>query len=260
MKANLIPIIGVSILVIIVAAFMPPISQSPEYHLFADQRSILGIPNFLNVISNLSFLISGCAGILFLSNNMRNEQVFNDAIESIPYWILFFCVVAVGIGSALYHWIPNIDNLVWDRLPLAITLAALLSATLMERINVRIGLMALIPLIILALGSVIYWYWTELQNEGNLNFYGVMQFYSIILIIWISLRFPSPYAKANDIFLIITLYGSAKVTETLDLQIFKITGELLSGHTLKHLLAGYAAYRIVLMLRKRETKLQFQAA
>lgn len=252
MKTHFKSIVGVSILVVITAALIPPIPQSPEYHLFVDQRSFLDIPNFFNVISNFSFLVSGCAGILFLSNNMRNRQIFNDSKESIPYWILFFGVVAVGFGSAFYHWIPNTDTLVWDRLPLAITLAALLSATIMERMTVQIGLTALLPLIFFAIGSVIYWYWTELQNAGNLNWYGVMQFYSILLIIWISLRFSSPYAKANDIFLIIILYGSAKVAETFDEQIFKLTGELLSGHTFKHLLAGYAAYQILLMLRKRE--------
>jgi hypothetical protein len=255
MKAHLISIVVVSILVIITAAIMPPIPQSTEYHLFADQRSFFGIPNFLNVISNLSFLISGCAGMFFLSENTSNQRIFNDAIESVPYWILFLSVVALGFGSGFYHWIPNTDNLVWDRLPLAITLAALLSATIMERISIRIGLFSLLPLVIFAIGSVFYWYWTELQNEGNLNFYGVMQFYSIILIIWISLRFTSPYAKANDIFLIIIFYGIAKVAEILDWQIYGITSETLSGHTLKHLVAGYAAYRIVSMLRKRETEL-----
>ena len=258
MKAHLISIVVVSILVMITAAIMPPTPQSIEYHLFADQRKFFGIPNFLNVISNLSFLLSGCAGILLLLNIFKNQQTFNDSIESLPYLILFFSIATLGFGSAFYHWMPNTENLVWDRLPLAIAFAALLSATIMERIATRIGLLALLPLVIFAIGSVIYWYWTELKGEGNLNFYGVMQFYSIILIIWISLRFTSTYAKANDIFLIIILYGIAKVSETLDWQIFEITGETLSGHTLKHLVAGYAAYRIVVMLRKRGTEFRLQ--
>lgn len=43
--------------------FYPPIYQDESYHAFADQRTILGIPNFWNVISNLGFLIVGVQGL-----------------------------------------------------------------------------------------------------------------------------------------------------------------------------------------------------
>src|SRR5215472_12695351 len=36
--------------------FVPPIHQDPAYHHFADQRTLFGIPNFFNVVSNLPFL------------------------------------------------------------------------------------------------------------------------------------------------------------------------------------------------------------
>src|SRR2546425_1171460 len=38
------------------ASAMP---QSPEYHNFADQRPLLGMPHMLNVVSNLPFLVVG---------------------------------------------------------------------------------------------------------------------------------------------------------------------------------------------------------
>jgi hypothetical protein len=49
--------------------FVPPIHQDAGYHDFADQRTIFGVPNFWNVVSNLPFLAvalwgwrrSGCA-------------------------------------------------------------------------------------------------------------------------------------------------------------------------------------------------------
>src|SRR4029077_315822 len=34
-----------------ILALLPPIPQDPSYHQFADQRTLLGIPNFWNVIS-----------------------------------------------------------------------------------------------------------------------------------------------------------------------------------------------------------------
>jgi hypothetical protein len=40
---------------------LPPIPQDQSYHQFADQRILLGIPNFWNVVSNLPFIAIGAA-------------------------------------------------------------------------------------------------------------------------------------------------------------------------------------------------------
>ena len=37
---------------------VPPIPQPQDYHRFADQKTLLGIPNFWNVVSNLPFILS----------------------------------------------------------------------------------------------------------------------------------------------------------------------------------------------------------
>ena len=42
---------------------VPPILQDQSYHQFADQRTILGVPNFWNVVSNLPFLAVGAVGL-----------------------------------------------------------------------------------------------------------------------------------------------------------------------------------------------------
>jgi hypothetical protein len=42
---------------------LPPIPQDPSYHQFADQRTLLGIPNFWNVVSNLPFVLVGAIGL-----------------------------------------------------------------------------------------------------------------------------------------------------------------------------------------------------
>ncbi|MBX3617647.1 alkaline phytoceramidase [Nitrosomonas sp.] len=244
---------GISILVILIAAWAPPLAQSAEYHRFADQRSFLGIPNFNDVVSNLAFLVSGGAGLLFLWRIHQNpaQSVFQDCKESRPYRILFFSVASVAFGSIYYHWTPDIDHLLWDRLPIVVAIAALLSATLVERVNKTAGLVALPLLVTLSVSSVLYWYWTELHGAGNLNFYIVMQFYPILLMVWISLYFPSRYSHGHTVFHVIALYAVAKLFEIFDSQVFAWTNGWISGHTLKHLIAAYAAYRIVRMLQER---------
>lgn len=245
---------GISILIIAAALLLPPFAQPAGYHHFADQRDFLGIPNFNDVVSNLAFLFSGTAGLMFLWHVHQNpaQTAFQDRKESWPYWVLFSAIASVAFGSIYYHWTPDIDHLLWDRLPIVIAITALLSATLVERVSRITGLWALPLLVVLAVLSVLYWYWTEQQGAGNLNFYIVMQFYSILLIVWISLRFPSRYTHGNGIYQIIALYAVAKVSEMLDAQIFAWTNGWISGHTLKHLIAAYAAYGIVRILRKRE--------
>lgn len=238
---------------VIAAAILPPVAQPAGYHHFADQRSFLGIPNFNDVISNLAFLLSGAAGLVFLWHIHQNpaQTVFQDRKESWPYWVLFVSIVSVAFGSIYYHWTPDIDHLLWDRLPIVIAIAALLSATIADRISLTAGLQLLPLLVVLAVLSVLYWYWTELHGRGNLNFYIVMQFYSILLIVWISLRFPSRYTHGNGVFQVIAWYAAAKAAEMLDEKIFIWTDGLISGHTLKHLIAAFAAYWIVRVLRRR---------
>lgn len=240
-------------MVILAAAWLSPLAQPAEYHHFADQRSFFGIPNFNDVVSNLAFLLSGGAGLGFLWRIRQQPEhtTFEDCKESLPYWVLFLSVTTVAFGSFYYHWTPDVDHLLWDRLPIVIAIAALLSATLVDRVSKTAGLVALPLLVTLAVLSVLYWYWTEQQGAGNLNFYLVMQFYPILLIVWLSLRFPSRYSYGYVVFQVIALYAAAKLFEILDSQIFAWTNGWISGHTLKHLVAAFAAYWIVRMLRER---------
>jgi hypothetical protein len=56
-------LIVLSIIAITVAWLLPPIPQDPAYHEFVDQRTLYGLPNFWNVVSNLPFVIAGLGPI-----------------------------------------------------------------------------------------------------------------------------------------------------------------------------------------------------
>jgi len=249
---------GIStVLVMLVAASWPPIAQPDDYHGFADQRFLLGIPNFMNVISNLAILFSGVAGLLFLHRIQNveyasNRKTFNTSTEMWPYLVFFISIVMTALGSAYYHWQPDNTTLLWDRLPIAIGVMALLAAVLVERVNVRTGLRMLPVLVLMGAASVIYWHWSEQQGAGNLNFYIVVQFYSLLLIVLLSWLLPSGYTHGDAFLKAIGLYALAKVAEMLDQQTFVI-GYVVSGHTLKHLISGVAIWWIVRMLKKRSS-------
>ena len=46
-----------TVITILVVILVPTVSQDQGYHKFADQRNILGIPHFWNVITNFPFLV-----------------------------------------------------------------------------------------------------------------------------------------------------------------------------------------------------------
>jgi hypothetical protein len=64
--------------VALVFFLLPRIPQPAAYHLFADRRRFLGIPNFANVVSNLPFAVIGLWGLIFLlrSNSDQMPDVF----------------------------------------------------------------------------------------------------------------------------------------------------------------------------------------
>ena len=239
-----------AVAMVLAAAIMPPIPQPAEYHQFADRRSYFGIPNFFDVISNIVFLFVGMAGLVFLLHSRLTRRAFVALPERWPYLILFLSVLAACFGSAYYHWLPDNDRLVWDRLPMATGFMALLAALLVERISPKVGLRLLPVLLMTGAGSVLHWYWSEQLGAGNLNFYIVVQFCSLLIILLLVIFFLPRYSRGTDIYMMIAWYGLAKLAELADQEIYAL-GQVISGHTAKHLLAALAVYWILRMLQKR---------
>ncbi len=251
-RGRLVMLAGVTLAAILGIMALPPIPQSQNYHNFADRRALLGIPNFLNVISNAAFVLAGTLGLLFLlrRRGSKHESPFVERGEQWPYAILFLGVALTGLGSAYYHLAPDNARLIWDRLPMTIAFTTILSAIIAERIGVKAGLLSLVPLVAVGIGSVVYWHVTELGGLGDLRPYALVQFYPAVAIPLIMFLFPPTYTRSLDLLGAVVLYALAKAFEALDRQVFAV-GHILSGHTLKHLAAAMATYLILRMLQKR---------
>jgi len=155
-----------------------------------------------------------------------------------------------SLASTYYHLAPDNARLVWDRVPISIGIVTLLSIVLIERINTNIGFLSLPFLILFGVGSVIYWDWSEQSGLGNLNYYIVVQLYSILAIILLSKYFFSRYTGGANIYVVIIVYAFAKFAEILDHEIYSL-GKVISGHSVKHLLVGLAVFHIVVILQNR---------
>jgi hypothetical protein len=222
---------------------LDPILQNPAYHDFADQRPLLGIPHLLNVASNLPFLGVGAWGLCHLWG--RRSPAFTAAWERWPYAFLLGSIFLTGIGSGYYHSAPANETLFWDRLPLALTFSSFLGIMLIERVDMKWGAWLFLPLLAAGAGSLVIW-----QVSGDLRFYGLLQGWALLGVPLIILLFPSRYAGTGDLAAIVALYAVAKAFEFLDVPVYRL-GEWVSGHTLKHLTASLATWRIWKMLRRR---------
>lgn len=239
-------LIAAVILAVVGAVWLhAPIPQSEGYHNFADQRALLGIPNCLNVISNLPFLMVGTWGLLFVLRPRPGKAVFLTPGERWPYAALFLGVALTSFGSAYYHLAPDDGRLVWDRLPMALGFMSLLSVTVAERLSLKVGRRSLVPLLALGLASVVQW-----NISGDLRFYLAVQFFTLLVIPLILFLFPPRYTRGADFVVAVVVYSLAKVLESLDKVVFGLS-QVVSGHTLKHLTAAVAVYWILRMLEKR---------
>ena len=244
-------IAGVTIIAVIVLISAPRGPLDAHYHEFADARTLFGIPNALDVLSNIPFLIVGIWGVCWLLTPPSLAS-FADKRERVPYLVFFAGVAFTGAGSFWYHLAPSDSRLPWDLLPMTCSFVSMVVVTFMERINVRVGTIALVPLLLLGISSVAYWSISESNGHGDYKFYLFVQFFSPVVLALIVALFSPRYTGMRYLVVAFCLFVAAKLFELFDGQIYGWE-TLVSGHTLKHLTAGISCYWILRMLQVRHS-------
>jgi hypothetical protein len=232
-----------------VLALHGPIPQDPGYFGFADHRTLLGIPNACNVLSNLTFAVVGASGLWAL---VPGRATLRDRRERMPWFVFFAGVAFTSAGSAWFHVAPSIDTLVWDRLPMAVGFTALLAALVAERIDARAGALLLWPLVAAGMASVGFWWASERAGAGDLRPYLLVQFYPLTALPLILALFPAAYTHGAWWLAAFGLYLLAKIAEIADERIFG-AGGVVSGHTVKHLLAAGGIGVLAWMVARRRS-------
>jgi hypothetical protein len=222
-------IAGTACLAGICFAVLPPIAQDPLYHAFADARTLHGISNLWNLISNIPFLLAALYGV----KTLRSRTAFVEPWERIAYGALLAGTAVVGLGSTYYHLYPCDARLFWDRLPMTVVFMSLLATTIGERVGMRAGKLSLLPMILLGLGAVLYW-----RFSGDLRVYVVVQFGSMLAVPLLLALFPPRYSATGRIWCTLMLYVFAKIAELLDHQIASLV--VTGGHPWKHVAAAGA--------------------
>jgi hypothetical protein len=220
-----------------------PLAQDPAYHLFADQRTILGIPNFWNVASNLPFVIVGVWGFAFVRRQVDGPLRFA--------WLVFFTgIFLTAFGSGYYHLRPDNASLAWDRLTMSVGFMSFVAIVIGEYVSIDWAKRLVLPLVITGAASVLYWSHTEQLGIGDLRPYALVQFMPMVFVPVVIVVRRDRSDLGWYIAWMIAFYAMAKVLEFFDAGVFSV-GELMSGHALKHIFAALGPAALLSGLMKR---------
>jgi hypothetical protein len=210
-----------------------------DFHLFADTRIWHGLPNAADVLSNLGFLVAAAAGLFAL---------VRLPAHSIPRAqrgaaLLFFAGLAISaFCSGWYHLHPDDSRLMVDRGGMSIAFAGLLGLAAATRFGERAGVFTVAGLLLAAPFAILA------AASGHLEPWAVMQFGGMVALCVLASRKPLPEALHVHWLAVLAIYSLAKLCEVNDDTIFELTGRLISGHTLKHVVAAFAAWPVVFAL------------
>jgi len=236
----------VMLTVLLVIVQLGPIAQNPAYHAFADTRALAGLPHTLNVLSNLMFLMVGVTGLVVTLHMHRHHP----RVIWIPYGVLYAGLALICFGSGWYHLAPDNASLMWDRLPMTIVFMGFFASVFAEVVDRRLAHVLLPFLLALGIFSVLYWHASEQRGAGDLRLYVLVQFLPMLLIPLLLLFYPRPRHYLPYVLAMLGLYAVSKIFEFLDGEVFAL-GEIVSGHTLKHVLAAAAPACLLPMLWRR---------
>ena len=208
-----------------------PIAQFADYHNFADQRTLVGVPHAFDVLSNAGFAIVALWGWRVVLRG-----------RSYGYALFVVSLLLTAIGSSFYHLAPGDARLVWDRLPIALACAGLLAAVRAESRGRRNDAVETVALALAAVASVYWWNLT-----GDLRPYLFLQALPLVLAPLWQWIYKAPRERRAAFAIAISVYVLAKLAELADHTVYSTTG-LVSGHTIKHLLATLASGVVVFNL------------
>ncbi|MEQ1891893.1 MAG: hypothetical protein ABL998_05065 [Planctomycetota bacterium] len=225
--------------VVLAARHVPGLARSANAGV-VDRRTLWGVPNALDVLSNLPFALAGALGLLRLGRVARAQRPAAA--------LVFTAVVLVTFCSSWYHLAPSRERLLLDRVPITLAFVALFAWVLGDRLGARVGQLALLPL--LAVGAAALWRW---HATGELFGYVLVQALPFALIPCLLVLFEGELRPARFAWALV-FYGAGKLCELYDRELFEL-GRLASGHTLKHLLSAAACFALLPSRARAPTEL-----
>lgn len=220
-----------------------PVGLSSRMHHYADERTIWGVPQAMNVWTHLPLIPLGLWGLW----RVRHLAGYDELRR---VWSLFFvCQILATIGGMFYHWAPSDHMFVWDQMPKSAACSLMACAFLAERMDPRWGS---VPTVLIALGlnvvGGIWWLVSPLWfGLGDLRPLIWLEFMPTLLVAAGAWSVPGRLLTREDWMRSLASFVVAQTVDWADGPIFSALGGL-SGHSIRHLslavCVGWIAYRL----------------
>ncbi|RYF67650.1 MAG: hypothetical protein EOO22_19065, partial [Comamonadaceae bacterium] len=209
----------------------------------ADARSWRGLPNAMDVLSNLPFLAIGLWGLVRLHGldhahqraqtalpaSQQGQQAWGeppvDALDCA--WLFFTGLMLTAAGSIFYHLQPDALRLAADHARESHCHAGTVGMAVCERVSQRAGWPAAWFTLGAGLLAVAVYHETS-----NVMSWAVVQFGGMLLVLGLALARPVQGALGLRLGGVICFYALAKLFEFADAALYEASAHWLSGHTL----------------------------
>jgi hypothetical protein len=242
--------LAVITLLVVIPYFLFPSSLFTR-HSYTDQRSLCGLNNAFNVLSNLVLIAAGCYWLnwIFRTKNI-SLKCRKGLYETRLYATFFAAVILAGIQSAWYHLFQSQLGLLGTYLLSNIVMLSLLSAIIAERVNLRIGLHSCIPFIFISMLISFYWYIYQTDNQLSHLWYFLTYLIPSLSIMTIIVARPKYGGIKHITFAFCNTFIALGVS-CLDEAIYTLTRHMISGQSLHNIYLGIAAIYIGCYLEQR---------
>lgn len=225
-----------------VALLGPHLAQSIHHHDFADRRGWAQLPFALWGVLGL-----GAVGV-WVKRGLPDGSARLNAQHGLAA-VFFAGLLLTAAASSWYHLRPDDAGLAIDRLGMVVAFAGLLGLAVAGRVSHRAGLA--LACAVLGFGTVSVGVWSV---SGNVLPWAVLQFGGMALVLVLA-SLP-PLAAASGALAVrwggvILIYALAKLLELADHEVYAWTSQLVSGHSLKHVVASCAAWPVMVALQNQ---------
>ena len=239
------------VLVLCALALALPAMRVPDsYHQFADQLAWGVLPYAGDVLSNVPFAAAG-ALLLWQVRQGRRKAMPEQAARALR--VAGWGLVLTALCSALYHLRPDAAGLALDRVGMSVAFAGMLGVLVADRLPHLCVRSVLAASLLLGLACV-----AGDWLQGNMTPWALFQVggFGLLLVVPLLTR---KRGGQGDVaaptwgiawWAVLLCYALAKVCEMGDHAVWQWTGQIISGHSLKHWVAALAVLPVVLALRR----------
>jgi hypothetical protein len=218
-----------------------PIVRPNGAHVYADSRTLMGLPNALNALSSGVMLLVAVWGL-------RVTWLMDGSVPVRRVWLCFQACAAVGgVMSTMYHLRPSTGLLLLASVMLSAGFVLLFLSILAERIHPQFGSPAGVAsaLALVACMALMVSLSSDSVDQVDIRPLLLLQIPPLLLIPAGALSLRGHGTRTTDWVAVLMLYSLAKLFEFGDAAVFAWTGWV-SGHTLMHLalaaVVGWVGY------------------